>query len=145
MLGWLKRRPDPSKPEVTEFLKQMPLILGQYGGLLDKYPMAFIDETWLPVNKLTMKAVFKMAWLMYPEPRHRGAVERAWMSLSYFQPGIGDAPIDCQISPGRPAHEVIKIMEPYLRLSAAAKDSAAADRHEFKNFCTNLRRRFWQR
>ena len=32
MLGWFKKQPDPSKPEVTEFLKQMPLILDSMAG-----------------------------------------------------------------------------------------------------------------
>ena len=66
MLGWLrssilKRSPEQSAPEVSR-------IIATYGELLEKYPAAYMDESWLPVSKKQMRRVFKEAWKLEHVP-----------------------------------------------------------------------------
>lgn len=37
-------------------------IMEKYGALIEKHPGAYMDETWLPVDKDQMRAAFKAAW-----------------------------------------------------------------------------------
>ena len=110
MLGWLrssilKRSPEQSAPEVSR-------IIATYGELLEKYPAAYMDESWLPVSKKQMRRVFKEAWKLAPTAEMRNYVEVAWPLLSMFQPGIGRIPVDAGERDGTP--ESLKMLHEYL-------------------------------
>lgn len=118
MLGWLrssilKRSPERSTPEVSR-------IIATYGELLEKYPAAYMDESWLPVSKKQMRREM------------RNYVEVAWPLLSMFQPGIGRIPVDAGERDGTP--ESLKMLHEYLKLSERAKAESDRDYADMREF-----------
>lgn len=53
---------------ITLTTSDVPRIMQEYSGLLEKYPTAYMDEKWLPVPKDQMRLVLKAAWKMAPMP-----------------------------------------------------------------------------
>jgi hypothetical protein len=91
MFSWLRRRKERSN--TVAFVKSVPDILARYGELIEKYPTGFIDETWLPENKSTMKRALKVGWILATDDDDREWISAGWNCLSVFQPGVGDVPI----------------------------------------------------
>jgi hypothetical protein len=113
----------------------VPDILGKFGALMEKYPTAYIDETWLPASKDQMRLVFKAAWKMAPNAELRNHIDMACLFLSHFQPGIGPVPMDFKV-PEDLSSESMAQLDRYVQLQKVAlaeaeKDSAAMD--EFIN------------
>lgn len=130
MLGWLKssilkRSPELKAPDVSG-------IIAQYGELLEEYPAAYMDESWLPVSKKKMRIVFKAAWKMAPTAEMRNYVEVAWTLLSMFQRGIGSIPVDAAARDGTP--ESLKMLHEYLKLCERAKAESDRDYAEMREF-----------
>ena len=121
----LKRSPEQSAPEVSR-------IIATYGELLEKYPAAYMDESWLPVSKKQMRRVFKEAWKLAPTAEMRNYVEVAWPLLSMFQPGIGRIPVDAGERDGTP--ESLKMLHEYLKLSERAKAESDRDYADMREF-----------
>jgi hypothetical protein len=94
--GWFKSE-RTKHPDAAAFVRAVPSILDIYGGLLEKYPAAYIDETWLPVDKESMKGAFKSVWILAADDDGRKWIEHAWMNLSLFQPGVGELPVTCDV------------------------------------------------
>ncbi len=86
MFKWLKGRREHKLTALD--------ILEKYGALLETHAGSYMDETWLPVDKDQMRLAFKAAWKMTQNDKLRNHIEVAWVSLSMFQPGVGQIPID---------------------------------------------------
>jgi hypothetical protein len=63
---------------------------------MERYPTALLDAARLPATKQKMKTVIKEVWRQ--EPKLRGVLSQAYLHLSQFQDGIGDAILDCKIT-----------------------------------------------
>jgi hypothetical protein len=70
-------------------------LLGALGELMERYPTALLDSSRLPAPKQVLKTVIKNAWKR--EPSLRNQLECAYVHLSHFQDGIGDAVLDCNL------------------------------------------------
>jgi hypothetical protein len=71
-------------------------LLGALGELMEQYPTALLDATRLPASKQKMKEVIREVWR--EQPKMRGALTQAYLHLSQFQDGIGDAVVlDCKL------------------------------------------------
>lgn len=70
-------------------------LLGKLGELMERYPTALLDTSRLPAPKQKMKAVIKEVW--HRKPALRGQLTHAYIHLSQFQDGIGDAVLDCAL------------------------------------------------
>jgi hypothetical protein len=71
-------------------------LIGALGELMERYPTALLDAARLPAAKQKMKTVIKEMWRQ--EPKLRGVLTQAYLHLSQFQDGIGDAILDCKIT-----------------------------------------------
>jgi 5-carboxymethyl-2-hydroxymuconate isomerase len=130
MLGWLKSSILRRSPELKA--SDVSRIIADYGELLEKYPAAYMDESWLPVPKKKMRVVFKAAWKMAPTAEMRNYVEVAWTLLSMFQPGVGRIPVDAAERDGTP--ESLKMLHEYLKLSERSKAESDRDYAEMREF-----------
>jgi hypothetical protein len=92
MFDWLKPK-GTNKPRKLTTAADVMDVLGKYGELLEKYPSAFVDETWLPVPKDQMRLAFKAALKFAPNEQMRELVKVGWVYLHWFQPGIGPTPL----------------------------------------------------
>jgi hypothetical protein len=54
---WLAKR--RKRIEAQEFAKLAGEALARLGQLMEKYPGSFLDETWLPLPKDSMKGILK--------------------------------------------------------------------------------------
>ncbi len=97
MFEWFRPKGQPAatkKPRTLTTAADVMDILAQYGELLEKYPTAFVDESWLPVPKDQMRLAFKAALKFAPNDEMREVVKVGWTFLSMFQPGVGPTPVD---------------------------------------------------
>ena len=63
---------------------------------MERYPTALLYAARLPASKQKMKEVIKEVWQERPKPR--GVLTQAYLHLSQFQDGIGDAVLDGKVS-----------------------------------------------
>lgn len=129
MLGWLRSilrlSPKPNPSEVAS-------IVAKYGELLERYPAAYMDDSWLPLPKKQMRLAFKAGWTIAPTAEMRHYVEVAWPMLSMFQPGIGPVPVDAAERDGTP--ESLRMLQEYLKLSERTKAESDRDYAEMREF-----------
>lgn len=71
-------------------------MLRALGAVIERHPTALMGTSRLPAPKQAMKAVIKEAWQR--EPGLRSQLMHAYLHLSYFQDGIGDAVLDFKLS-----------------------------------------------
>lgn len=98
----------------------VPDLLNRFGALMEKYPTEFIDASWLPATKLIMIHAFKSAWLGTSDPEMRNQIEFAWVSLSWFQSGVGAHPIGCDIT-GMSIETASDLLNRFKELSAISE------------------------
>jgi hypothetical protein len=85
MFGWFKKAPkEPSMGDVMDW----------YGELMEKYPLAIMDISMLPLPKTKMKQLLKVAYGQTTDPKMLNAIEMSFMFLSRFHDGVGSVPID---------------------------------------------------
>jgi hypothetical protein len=95
-----RRRASPPQPQ-----KSNADLLGELGRLMEQYPTAFLDTAQLPASKQKLKDVIKEIWRQ--QPTLRAALSQAYLHLSQFQNGIGDAVVlDCKLSEDMTAAEL---------------------------------------
>lgn len=126
MLVWFRRKPAKLVDLATDAIVD---IIGKYAELLERYPTAFIDESWLPVPKAQMPQVFKAAWKNGAE---RPAVElhrTGWVSLSMFQPGVETTPVDAA-APRDASRESTETLDRSVELGKSAKVIATCSKCE---------------
>lgn len=94
MLAWMIKKfrgrdapPPPGLPSAEAALKT-------YNDLLKKYSNSVIDEKQLPLPRAEMKALLLEGVKAAQNPNDKRAAGLAYVSLCYFQPGVGDAPLD---------------------------------------------------
>src|SRR4029077_265180 len=90
MFGWLKRIALTDKP------KTVGEVMDSYGALLEKYPLAIIDISMLPIPKTQMKAVLKGLYARTGDARRQELLETGFLFLSRFQDGVGPTPIEAK-------------------------------------------------
>jgi len=124
---------DP-KPEASDSFTpaEMASVLEKYQALIEKYPISYMDETWLPLPKDQMRVVFKRVWKIAPTAEMRNYVEVAWIKLSMFQKGIGPTPVNGGVRGHSP--ESMRIIDRYLQLSNASKPESDRDFREMREF-----------
>ncbi len=66
-----------------------------------------------------------MGWLANGDPHMRNALEIAYVGLSQFRDGVGEAPIDPTLPPDPDPKKTIAILEPYLAISDKVSKEAA--------------------
>ena len=133
MFNWFKSTPKtPSAGEIIE----------NYGLLLERYPLAVMDVSMLPVPKKDMKAVLKGLYLIEKDPERRSHLEVGYHLLSNFQEGVGPEPIDGRVdsatSSASSKEEICKVGEklerwlPWSKLSVAEGEILRAEWQRFK-------------
>lgn len=132
MFGWFK----PSQPKKPPDLRARDVadIISRYGELLEKYPTAYMDESWLPAPKEQMRLVFKAAWKMAPTAEMRNHVEVGWTLLSMFQPGVGAVPVDAATPKDASSNDVATTLGKYMKIADAAKPESERDYREMREF-----------
>jgi hypothetical protein len=131
MLGWFKRK--NGRANTAAFVKTVPNVLTQYGDLLEKHPSAYMDDTWLPLDKPSMKRVLKAGWILAADDEARKWIENAWTCLSLFQPGIGSVPVDCDVLGGA-SEENLKNLDRWVHLANIGRAEDEANQAEFLAF-----------
>jgi len=130
--GWFKKILT-KHPDAAAFAKAVPSILTIYAELLEKHSLAYIDETWLPVDKNSMKTAFKAAWILAEDDDGRRWIQDAWMSLSMFQPGVGDVPLMCAIVGGVP-NDDMNILNGWMHFADLSRAEDENNRAEILAF-----------
>jgi hypothetical protein len=90
VFGWLKGAKEQTVGDVME----------AYGALIEKYPIAILDVSALPLPKAKMKALFKAMHSQQAKPEFQKYFEDGFMFLSQFQDGVGPVPIDGKLLDG---------------------------------------------
>ena len=94
MIGWLKKTFGSEPP------KTVSEVMSVYGGLIEKYPLAIIDSSMLPITKTKMKALLKVLYARAGSAEEENLYETGFMFLSKFQDGVGAVPIDGKLING---------------------------------------------
>jgi hypothetical protein len=84
-------------PQLEEAAPSSVALLGALGDLMEQHPTALMGTSKLPASKQAMKAIIKEAWQHHPGLRHQ--LMQAYLYLSHFQEGIGDAVLDSKLPP----------------------------------------------
>jgi hypothetical protein len=134
MFKWLKGRQAIASAPAKLTTTDVPKIMQQYGALLEKYPTAYVDETWLPVPKEQMRLVFKAAWKMAPTAQLRNYVEVGWTCLSMFQPGVGKTPVDGAVPSDASPQSLMAQLSRFVEFGKRAQAEAERDLIEMRAF-----------
>jgi hypothetical protein len=136
---WIVRRRDRRTAEMLA--RRIPLVLGRFGELIEKYPASFVDEKWLPLDKAGMKTVFKIAIAAEKDPERIEQLRVGWMFLASFQPNIGDTPITFpQASTPEEILEPEKmaLLESYVAMSRIVTEESARTLAEIREYVASL-------
>ena len=112
--------------------------MSEFGGLLEKYPLAIIDISMLPIPKVKMKVILKTLYAQARTTQEQNMFETGFMFLSNFQDGVGATPIDGRLPEGNPMADVnasIAILDkwlPWQKLSVAEMEILLAEWNRFK-------------
>jgi hypothetical protein len=134
MFDWFKKRHENTPKPLTT--ADVPEILEQFGALMEKHPIAYMDESWLPVSKDQMRLVFKAACKMAPNAVLRNHIEVGWTFLSHFQPGIGQVPVEGN-APRDLSDESLARFDRYLELSKIAFAETEKEMEAMHEFIDN--------
>jgi hypothetical protein len=91
VLRHAKRTASEHVKYVEKLTADAPKILRDYAKLNEDFPGCVIDISRLPAGKATMKDVIQFSWLT---EKFRNWLETGWLLLSWFQPGVGQIPIN---------------------------------------------------
>jgi hypothetical protein len=96
-------------------------LLKTLGQLMEEYPTALMDTSRLPASKQLMKEAIKEGWRV--EPNLRASLGRAYLFLSNFQDGIGDAVLDCVIPNSAPSGDLEALRREVAEMSGPNGES----------------------
>jgi hypothetical protein len=119
--------------EIRRIAETVPDILARYGELLEKYPTAYMDEKWLPVNKASMKQALKIGWLMSKNDQQREYIRSGWVYLSLFQKDVGNIPADANV-PVDATPESIASLDRFLHFAKLGRAEDEANMRELDEF-----------
>ena len=101
MFDWLKSKPKAA-PSADDARAAVTVSMGaamKLGEILENNSgIVVMDSRMLPLPKSEMKAALKIAWKVAGSPELRDAVEVCYLGLSNFQDGVGNKPIDMNVS-----------------------------------------------
>ena len=132
VFNWFRKKPAPTTAE--RLTKAIPKVMGIYGALMERHPLAILDTAKLPLPKDEMKLLLKMAWFLNDDPRMRDAVESGYEHLCQFQDGVGVTPINSTLPADPDPEKIIAALEPYLAISGKVRQNSAALVAEFADF-----------
>lgn len=120
---------EPPKKTVDE-------VVSAYGALIEKYPIAIMDVSMLPIPKKQMKAVLKALYAKTTSPELQNYLAVGFTLLSQFQEGVGPIPIDggAKFKGELPTADEFEKLNRFLKwqkLSLAEADNLSA---EWKRF-----------
>jgi hypothetical protein len=141
-----KRLPERKNRGIENSSEAVPEILGCYGELIlncyreliEKYPMAYLDESWLPANKPEMKQILKIGWLLAKDHQQRKSIEAGWAFLSRFQKGVGNVPADANV-PVPVTRDSRAQSDRYLMLAKYSEAEMHVDLQEMRQFIQSQR------
>jgi hypothetical protein len=99
--------------ELTEALR----LVSKLGEMMQREPISIRDTKRLPVSKEEMKAALKLLWSTLQTPDQRHHVEIAYLSLAYFQDGVGDTSISPALPPNATPQEATELLRPFQEWS----------------------------
>jgi hypothetical protein len=137
VLSWLKKRRNFDAAKKTAMGAQ--IAINRMGELIEAYPGAVIDETWLPVPKADMKTALKIGWITAPNEKERELMRVGYSLLASFQPGVGEKPISPKLPENPSPEDAIKILGPYLEFSPRVEAEMVANGKEFDAFVKSQR------
>jgi hypothetical protein len=94
MMRWLKRTFGGDQP------KTVGDVMSAYGELVEKYPLAILDTSMLPIPKAKMKIVLKALYAKASNLEQKNLFETGFVFLSKFQEGVGATPISGELMHG---------------------------------------------
>lgn len=89
-------------------------VLPRLRDLMQRFPFAICDVSFLPLSKPDMKIALKLAWDLAASDRQRAAIEAGFLSLSQFQAGVGDQPIDGDFPPAADPVETAALVNAWM-------------------------------
>jgi tetratricopeptide (TPR) repeat protein len=127
-----KIKAGASKSEITRDAASKAI--SRYGALMEHMGTSFVDASLLPLSKAGMKQALMVGWKNTDDKHMKAMIEIGYLSLSNFQEGIGNKPIDCKLPPDVDPAKTIAIMEPWLKWSKtvrAESDALLVEWYEF--------------
>ncbi len=131
-MSWLNSIFSTKQPKTVDD------IMSEYGGLLEKYPLAIMDISMLPIPKVKMKVILKALYAQARTTEDKNWFETGFMILSNFQDGVGAKPIDCKLPEGTTKADIqagLAIMDKWIlwqKLSAAEMEILLTEWRRFK-------------
>jgi len=101
-----------------------------FASLIEKYPVAIIDVSMLPVSKNEMKVLLKALYAKATTPELQNYLAVGFALLSHFQEGVGPGPIDAPALPkDRPTNADVANLDKWIewqrRANAEGEDLLA--------------------
>lgn len=146
MLGWIKSKPGSPGGKVPRWIAKNAFNATlKLGDLMRRHPHAMLDTARLPLPKPAMKLALKITWSRAPNDAGRRFAEDAYLHLSHFHDGVGEAPIDASLgedAPAKPAGEALAAWLPWAALSGKDVVGLVAELKDFTR--QQARRREWR-
>lgn len=115
--------------------------LAQARKLMSIYPTAYMDESWLPASKHEVKSYLKSLLLATNDEKKRRRLKNSWLTLSNFQPGVGELPVDCTLGPASTAENIADLLGRYSQMSKVAEAEIRSSLEDIEALTTASRKR----
>jgi hypothetical protein len=126
-----------ARGQIREFTEASDLAIGRFASLIETYPSCFIDESWLPLDKIGMKRVLKLAIAQEQDSERIEWLKVGWMLLAEFQPNIGETPLPFPELTNRAeftSPEFMRSFERWLEISKSAQAERDRIKQEISSF-----------
>ena len=128
MLAWISKKFAGNEEDAPVEMG----VLETYDALLEKYRNYILDEKSLPLPRAEMKALLSTGCKAAQTPEEVREAGLRFVSLAFFQPGVGDTPIDDKI-PDDPEEIIAKFTPAYVALQKKVNADIALLRKEIEN------------
>jgi hypothetical protein len=147
MFGWIRSKPgSPGGKVVTGWIAKNAFNAAlKLNALMREYPHALLDTARLPLPKPAMKLALKITWQRALSDEGRRFAEDAYLHLSHFQDGVGDAPLDASLDGDEGGKSVRETLEAWLPWAARSGKDVVRLTAELKDFTgRQARRQEWR-
>jgi hypothetical protein len=96
MARWLKQLFGGDRPRAPKTVDEA---MAAFGSLIERYPVAIMDVSMLPVPKKQMKALLKALYAKATSSQVQNHIEVGFTLLCMFQEGVGPTPVDGNFAP----------------------------------------------